>query len=195
MEPQDRRVSLLRAARTVFARRGYHGAQVSDIVEAADVARGTFYNYFDGKRQIFDAVLEGIVDEIFGAVRPIDVSRDVPAQVVGNVERVVDALFGLGDAARLLVTDSAGVDPEGVQALAAFSHATTDRISRALRTGQQLGIVRDGHAELIAICLVGMLKEPVFHAAITGAAIDRRALSREIVTILMGGVVAGRGER
>ena len=53
LPPEERRAQLLAAARVVFARRGYHHASVSDILDEAKVARGTFYNYFDSKRAVF----------------------------------------------------------------------------------------------------------------------------------------------
>ncbi len=62
MHPDDRRAALLDAAREVFTKKGYHAASVSDILLIAGVARGTFYNYFDSKRAVFQAVLEGLME-------------------------------------------------------------------------------------------------------------------------------------
>ncbi len=49
----QRRVPLLSCAREVFTERGYHGASVDHVIRAAGAARGTFYNYFDSKRAVF----------------------------------------------------------------------------------------------------------------------------------------------
>ena len=43
--------------------RGYRGTSVDDIVETADVARGTFYKYFSDKRDLLAAAAA----EIYGA--------------------------------------------------------------------------------------------------------------------------------
>ncbi|WP_433171802.1 TetR/AcrR family transcriptional regulator [Actinoallomurus sp. CA-150999] len=51
------RRSLLDAAEQVFAALGYHDASIVKITEAAEVAQGTFYIYFQGKRQIFDELV------------------------------------------------------------------------------------------------------------------------------------------
>lgn len=50
MDKAERRSELLRAARDVFATKGYHNAKIDDIVQAAKVAKGTFYLYFPDKR-------------------------------------------------------------------------------------------------------------------------------------------------
>ena len=41
MSKEERRLSILNAAKAVFAERGYSGAGVADIIEKAGVARGT----------------------------------------------------------------------------------------------------------------------------------------------------------
>lgn len=48
---------LLEAAESVFAELGYHNASIVKITEAAGVGQGTFYLYFQGKRQIFDELV------------------------------------------------------------------------------------------------------------------------------------------
>jgi AcrR family transcriptional regulator len=53
-----KRESLLDAARTVFAERGYHRTTIKDIAAQAGVADGTVYNYFENK----DALLSALFD-------------------------------------------------------------------------------------------------------------------------------------
>jgi AcrR family transcriptional regulator len=54
----DRRGQLLAAARSVFAKKGYEDATVSEIVGGAGVAQGTFYLYFPGKESLAGAFAE-----------------------------------------------------------------------------------------------------------------------------------------
>jgi AcrR family transcriptional regulator len=54
---QRTRAALVKAARTVFERRGYHDTRVVDITKAAGVAYGTFYTYFDSKELVFSEVV------------------------------------------------------------------------------------------------------------------------------------------
>lgn len=50
---------LLHAAESVFVERGYDGATLNEITEAADLGIGTFYNYFPDKRAIYNALIRG----------------------------------------------------------------------------------------------------------------------------------------
>src|SRR5688572_13620189 len=63
--PADaRRAQILDVAKSVFARRGYHEANVADICEAARIGRGTLYQYFDNKRAVMLALMEEIEERI-----------------------------------------------------------------------------------------------------------------------------------
>lgn len=55
---------LVVAAREAFARHGYAGVNVADICNAADVAKGTFYRYFDSKEAIFLAAARSTVEAV-----------------------------------------------------------------------------------------------------------------------------------
>ncbi len=48
---------ILNGAASVFARDGYEGASMSRIAVEAGVSKGTLYNYFDGKAELFSAYL------------------------------------------------------------------------------------------------------------------------------------------
>ena len=52
-----REVAILSAALRMFAGRGYDGARIEDIADAAGIGKGTLYVYFASKQ----AVLEGVV--------------------------------------------------------------------------------------------------------------------------------------
>lgn len=54
------RQNLLEAAERTFAEFGYHDASIVRITEAARVAQGTFYLYFEGKQQVFDELVRDL---------------------------------------------------------------------------------------------------------------------------------------
>jgi len=50
METEER---LMRSALRLFATRGYTATTIEDITDAADIGKGTFFNYFPSKEHIF----------------------------------------------------------------------------------------------------------------------------------------------
>lgn len=55
---ERRRQEIIKAAAQVFAEKGYANTTTRELAEAADMAEGTLYNYFEGKREILLAILD-----------------------------------------------------------------------------------------------------------------------------------------
>jgi AcrR family transcriptional regulator len=91
-EPAARR--LLDAARMAFARHGYDGVSVGEICDAAGIAKGTFYRYFDSKDAIFVAAARSTVEAVGEALDEIGgtLSRN---QAVGELESLLAPLAPL----------------------------------------------------------------------------------------------------
>ncbi len=54
----ETRVRLFRCALKLFAERGFPNVTVEDITEAADVGKGTFFNYFESKDHVLGVMAE-----------------------------------------------------------------------------------------------------------------------------------------
>jgi AcrR family transcriptional regulator len=65
----ETRARLLDAALTLFIERGFAATTVEDITRAADVAKGTFFNYFPSKEHIFSAFGEMQVGKMTAALQ------------------------------------------------------------------------------------------------------------------------------
>jgi AcrR family transcriptional regulator len=57
------RERLLAAARSVFARAGFHGASVEEIASEAGFSTGALYSNFEGKEDLFLVLMEREIDE------------------------------------------------------------------------------------------------------------------------------------
>ncbi|WP_246657706.1 TetR/AcrR family transcriptional regulator [Arthrobacter yangruifuii] len=55
---EERRRQLLHAAQEVFVSRGFHGAAMDEIAEAAHVSKPVLYQHFPGKRELYMALLD-----------------------------------------------------------------------------------------------------------------------------------------
>jgi TetR/AcrR family transcriptional regulator, cholesterol catabolism regulator len=78
----DIRLRLFRSALTLFAARGFAATTVEDITQAADVAKGTFFNYFPTKEHL---LME------FGEMR-LDIMRAARDETIEARELVQDVL-------------------------------------------------------------------------------------------------------
>lgn len=97
------RAALLRAGRELFAARSVDAVSIDDIVAAAEVAKGSFYNHFADK----DALAREVAAEVRRSVEAL--AAAVAAKVADPAERIALALCGF---VRLALEDplGAGVD-------------------------------------------------------------------------------------
>ncbi len=61
----DSRQAVLEAAIAAFARKGYAGTSIQDILHATGLSRPTLYYYFKSKSGLFRAILDFAYDECF----------------------------------------------------------------------------------------------------------------------------------
>lgn len=76
---EERRKELIDAACKVFMEKGYVATTVSDITREAGTSHGTFYVYFDGIEDIFDAVAQHYVAQEYEAISEIIEATDTSA--------------------------------------------------------------------------------------------------------------------
>ncbi len=187
---EERKKQLLDAAITCFGQKGYHATQISDIIETAGVARGTFYLYFQGKREIFDYVMT----ELFGQVQkeiktiPKEALSEIPNQIRGNIKRVLTLLMNNPLLAKILMSESVGLDEELDSRLRTFYNHILNYIRRGLNQGQEMGFVREGHIEIMAVSLLGCMKEVLYQHLLGTEKATPDEMTEEIYRMVIGAV-------
>lgn len=158
---EQRRSTILAAAVQVFKDKGYHAASVHDIIDAAQIARGTFYLYFTSKREIFAELAATFLELIRGSVQKIslDPAAGEPlAQMRANFRRVMNTVLEHGDLATIMLRGDAG-DAEVRAQLDLFYAQVIALIGQAVRVGHALGFARDADVHVIAVAALAGLKE------------------------------------
>src|SRR5690554_7405316 len=61
--PEEKQENIIEAAEEEFAGRSYHQARITAIIERAGIARGSFYQYFEDKKDFFKYIIELCVGE------------------------------------------------------------------------------------------------------------------------------------
>jgi AcrR family transcriptional regulator len=99
LKPEVRREKLLEAATEVFAERGYEGARVEQIADAAQVSPGLLYRHFEGKQELYEELLllanRQLLEHLAQAAAP-----NLPTDQ--RVLRGLDAFFGFVESHRNL---------------------------------------------------------------------------------------------
>lgn len=187
---EERKQQLLHAAIECFGQKGYHATQISDIIEKAKVARGTFYLYFQGKREIFDYVMTELFGQVQKEIRtiPKEAYTEIPAQIMGNIKRVLTLLMNKPSFAKILISEAVGLDEELDSRLRTFYNHILNYIRRGLTQGQEMGFVRDGHIEIMAVSLLGCLKEVLYQHLLGTEKATPDEMTEEIYQMVIGAV-------
>lgn len=103
---------LVAAAIDVFARKGYHGAIVDDIVEASGTSKGAFYHYFPSKQGIFLTLLDELAAVVErGVESTVESEHGALAKVEAALRVVLETAEAQRDLVRILLVEAVGLGP------------------------------------------------------------------------------------
>lgn len=68
-EKRARQQDILTAARELFLRQGYHETTLEEIARHAEFGKGTIYNYFASKEDLFLAIFDQLISELDAIAR------------------------------------------------------------------------------------------------------------------------------
>lgn len=192
---ESRRDQVLRCAKAVFASRGYHAASVADIIAEAGIARGTFYLYFSGKREIFDAILDGLLEELDRRVTVIEVGPSAPPpldQLHANLKQLLSLVLQDPDLVTIVLFQAAGLDQDCRDRLDDFYKGVLEKLKSALRKGMMVGLVRPCDTDIAAAAILGAIQSVIAQAARQEGSQDIEHLADEILAFGLLGILAAR---
>jgi AcrR family transcriptional regulator len=139
---------LIQAAYEVFSTRGYTNAGIADIAERLDIGQGTFYQYFESKRDILDHVVDYCVERIVTVIQDQDApdSANSLEELADQLRAIVERLFDLLDSepglVQVLLFESTAVDDRLRYRLLELADAFGGTTASYLRHGIRKGFVR-----------------------------------------------------
>ena len=189
----ERRRQILDAAKHVFAEAGYHGASIGAIIDRAEIARGTFYLYFESKEAVFAALLDQAMAELRTRVVRIDTATAAAppeVQLRDSLGRILEFIVADRPLAVVLLSSSWTPDAEAAARLQAFYDEIRSVIALSLQAGMALGIVRPCHPARAAAALLGLVRGLVEHCVSRELDQPIAEVVRELVDVALRGVIA-----
>jgi len=184
------RDQLIESALEVFHARGYNGCGVQDIVDAAGVPKGSFYNHFDSKEALGVQVVRaytalvgayvveaGAAEILSGEGTPLERIRAYfEAVIEQNVSCGVRKGCLLGNFATELAPHSAEIAKAVTDALDSWSAAVAQALAQAQEAGE---LSRDADVHALARYLVDGYEGAAARAKLIG---DRAPMDEFIQT-------------
>ncbi len=191
----ERTRAICEAARPLFLQRGVETVTVDEITQAANVAKGSFYRYFDGKQQLVRSLFEPLVEEFLSAMQRCE-GRLNAAASTAEVFSAYETLAG--ELALVLLQSPESVKlylqecrapSEGARVpIREFSEQVTQAAISLTEVAHQRKLLRTNlSARLTAITVVGATENLLFRF------LDRNDLGEphEVTGALVGMVLDG----
>lgn len=157
---QRRRTEILTAAARVFAAKGYANTTTREIALAADMAEGTLYNYFDGKRAILLTIVGDVIDDLTEMIETVG-SLQQREDMVDFVEGIFEAFSDKLPFTRTLIIE-AWLDDEILKEFFAVRLAEVSaQIEAFIGDRVEAGVFRPIDPRLATRMLLGMFIAPI----------------------------------
>lgn len=180
--PPSKRECILAAAQAIFLEMGYAAASMDAVAARANVSKATIYAYFENKRALFEQVIQGRCQRVYGSLDVPQHGTDARATLrqfahyVFEVVLLPEALainrVVVAEAPRLPEVGEAFYSAGPVPALARVTRLFND-----LTRHGQLSVPED-EAPLVAELFLNMLKGDVHTRALLGVPPSREDHTR-----------------
>ena len=190
---EETRRKITEAALRLFIERGYEGAGVAEICEAADVSKGAFYHHFPSKQTVFVNLLDDWLDSVDAELgRALERSRSVPEGLMAmagemrGIFSATDGRVGLF----LEFWQRARRDPEVWKAFVAPYHRYQGFFARIIEKGIAEGSIRPMDPLVAGQALVALAVGIVVQGVLEPHSSDWDRVAHEAVALLISGFVS-----
>lgn len=192
----ERKQQLVECAAELFSTKGYAETRVKDIVDAAGVAKGLFYWYFDNKDEVFAEVAADIRLRLRKAQAAVIEPDDPPIRQIHRATMASVRFMATHATFFTLLEVETDALPAEARRRGTAQHV--DDVERLVRAGQADGSIVDEPADLLALGVVGAVGSFSHYHRTGRAATELDELCRFVadsVVRALAGTVEDRGHR
>src|SRR3954452_22706569 len=157
LSAEDRRAAILDAALEVFAKRGYNGASIDEIAQAAGISKALIYEHFPSKKDLHVSLLERHTQEIFVRLsQTADTDDPGDVRLRNGVDAFLQWVETHPEAFRLLFRDT--FEPEVAEVLNRLQAQATGAIA-ALMAAEPIQRAPDDRWDNAALSIEAMAQQ------------------------------------
>lgn len=161
-EKNQKRQDILNSARALFKDKGYHNTKMDDIAVGAGVGKGTLYEYFKNKQDIFDEACIEYVDLIINNVKYIinmDKTFNEKLLILFNEKLKMELEFANMTIDNILSSKNI-ISEKTVKTIIGKISEMYSLISKIIDQGKTEGlVVKNIHSDILTCMIVGTMRE------------------------------------
>jgi AcrR family transcriptional regulator len=163
--PEVRRAQILEAALHCFATRGYHTATMEDLVRASGLSKGALYWHFSSKEEVFLALFDLYVEEVFEAWSRLETEGRSCFEVLRGLGEISVDRFASDPIIRGVWREFLS-QPSARVRYASALRQSRDRLTALVVRGIARGELRDLDPEGIAAALTAAIEGTLLQAMV-----------------------------
>lgn len=192
---KQRKQQIVAVAKQVFAEFGYHNASIGEIITRANIARGTFYLYFQSKHSVFDSILDAALSDLRARISRIDIETPGAAapqlQLRANLTRVVEYVLGDQPLTQILLNHNQDPKAEVAERVHGFFGDVAGLMAGALEQGIEMKLIRPCNTRLVAWGLLGAARGMIEYCIAADAPPSTAEIVDEMIALSLRGVFTG----
>lgn len=178
--------AIVRAAISVFARDGLEKGKIADIATEAGIGKGTVYEYFSSKDEIFHAIVETLMGDLNDASDKLYSMQLSPSDKLRTLMRMnTELVFEMGDTV-LIMTE---IWAQGARAIKQGKHISSSQLPdmygkmkalvvNILKAGVMAGEFREMNYDGVATVCLAFIDGFIFQSLLNE---DRTAFDQALI--------------
>lgn len=178
---------ILEAAARVFSRNGFHRATVEEIAQRAGVGKGTIYEYFPSKKELFQQLIIGRVEDLISELQiQLAEGKTAKDKMEIVIKKGLNHFDSLEHLNRIMMTETTNVeDIKMRQLLVEKREALIDLIIGIIDEGISWGEFRPVDRNLAALLFLGSVSE-IIASTLISSSLEKPKSSTVLDLILKG---------
>lgn len=185
-----RRRTIIEAAIQVFSSKGYHNTRMEEIATVAGIGKGTIYEYFDSKLQLFQEMLESSLQSYYESV---DAGNKKDMSFQERIYLLFEAHLIFcreqKELTRIIFWDAEIFDEELKDWTFQMRKEKEEKLIAIVQEGINRGEIRnDVGARLVSQVIIGSLGSIWVPITLEGWEVDPGVLASQLTEILINGI-------
>ncbi|HBQ25223.1 MAG TPA: hypothetical protein DD791_02410 [Syntrophomonas sp.] len=186
---QSKRKIILDAAVQVFSTKGYHNTRMEEIATVAGIGKGTIYEYFDSKLQLFQAMMESSLQIYYNRI-------DMPKLETLTLEERLSVLFESyitfcrenKDLTRIVFWDTEIWDEDLKDWTYNLRNEKEEKLTGIIQDSIERGEIRNVDAKLLTLLIIGSLGSLWVPITLDDWDISPADMAAQLTDIIMKGI-------
>lgn len=191
IDKEVKKLIIIKAAIDVFAKKGFGSTRMDDIALKADIGKGTIYEYFKNKDDLFFAIYETMCREFNGAILKSMKSQKTASSALKEFTVAVLKAFDDWREFSFVVLDFWAEHRKGKSVHVRFNeiyNISRKAISEVIKAGMKSGEFREGDPFVIASIMIAVLDGLLIQRIFEPKLFDMKKIEKELVKMLFVGI-------